>query len=370
MGLFDKLFSGKEEEEKKTGSGKKAPRLFTSPQQAQKAGAAPSQPSAAPGAAQKSSASRRQAAKKTPSGKQAPATPADKPGPSGKTKPPALAKSAAKPPAGAARKPDADSPAGDVASGDTVNLPRERRTTPPQSPPVKPSSGMEEPPHARRVSSRRSWRKRTSTKSRQLGQLLLKHESIQQRHLDEALDEQQRNGGLLGQILVRLGHCEKADIGRALARQRTITTIDLDDVAFEKEALAMLPRELCAEQRVLPFEKMGNLLCVAMTNVLDATTKTRIRETAKMQVKTFDAAWDQILEHIEKEYPAAAPAETTPAEGSPAGAVPSPETTAAATTSEPADAEDYIIELPEEEELASGGNGAKTDEADDSRTQN
>jgi hypothetical protein len=366
MGLFDKLFSGKEEENKGADK-KKGPRLFTSPQQAQSAGAAPPAQAPAPGgtrpSGKRAAAGGTSAAPKPAPGKEPAKAPPAKTAssPAGKTKAPAP-----KP----APKPASDATETVAPSGDTVNMPRAKRTTPPQSPPVKHPAGVTEPPHARSVSSRRSWRKRTSTKSRQLGQLLLRLETIQQKHLDEALDEQQRSGGLLGQILVRLGHCDKADVGRALARQRTITTIDLDDVVFEKEALAMLPRELCEEQRVIPFEKMGNLLCVAMTNVLDATTKTRVRETAKMQIKTFDAAWDQILEQIRKQYPEeaapsapAAPAAAAPSAPAPAGAEEAP------AGKEEEATEDFVIELPEEEELASGADGSKTDETDGSRTQ-
>ena len=177
-------------------------------------------------------------------------------------------------------------------------------------------------------------RKRASMKGKQLGALLLKNESVTEAQLEAALAHQQEKGGLLGQILIRADACKKADIGTVLKKQRTITTVLLPGVAFDAEALELLPRDFCIKHRLIPFEKIGSHLCLAMANVLDTQAKNDIKEMTKLQLKTFDAGWHDIeaaiKEHMGEAGPAAAGTEP---------AVSEPEETV----------EDLVIELPEEE---------------------
>ncbi len=176
---------------------------------------------------------------------------------------------------------------------------------------------------------------RASTKGKEIGAILLKDAKITEEHLDKALEIQRKKGGLLGQILVALGVCSKADIGAALRKQRTITTVVLDKVKFDPEALQTLPRPFCEKNRLIPFEKIGNQICVAMANVLDAQAKNEMKQMTQLQIKSFDASWVEIKAAIEREM-GGVEAESAPAP-------------AAAAKKEAA--EDIVIELPEDELL-------------------
>jgi hypothetical protein len=179
-----------------------------------------------------------------------------------------------------------------------------------------------------RPSARDSGRKiRKSVSNKQVGSLLVKAGSISNEQLDQALEIQADKDGLLGQILTELGYCSKADVGGALRKQRTITTVLLTNVKFDPEALALLGRDFCLRNRLIPFEKMGNQICVAMANVLDAQAKTDIKDKTQLQVKTFDASWQEIQQAITDHIP-----ETFDNK--------------AAAAAKP---DDLVIELPEEE---------------------
>jgi len=175
---------------------------------------------------------------------------------------------------------------------------------------------------------------RASTKGKEIGAILVKDAKISEEHLEKALEIQRKKGGLLGQILVALGVCSKADVGAALRKQRTITTVVLDKVKFDPEALQTLPRPFCEKNRLIPFEKIGNQLCVAMANVLDTQAKNEMKQMTQLQIKSFDASWVEIKAAIERELPSAD------------GAPPSPPPPVKKET-----AEDIVIELPEDELL-------------------
>ncbi len=180
--------------------------------------------------------------------------------------------------------------------------------------------------------SRSSRKKRVSLKNKQVGALLIKAGDVTEANVKEALAIQAEKGGLLGQILVELGYCTKGEIGKVLKKQRTITTVELTNLHFDPEALELLSRDFCERNRLIPFEKAGNQLCVAMANVLDPQAKTDIKERTQMQVKMFDAPWQEIKAAIDKHLPAEEAEVAAPA---------------AAGTKE--QEEDLVIELPDEE---------------------
>ncbi|MBN1257743.1 MAG: hypothetical protein JXA52_08570 [Planctomycetes bacterium] len=159
-------------------------------------------------------------------------------------------------------------------------------------------------------------RKRASIARRLIGNLLLAAEAIDKRQLKAALNQKEEKGGLVGQILLDLEACSLKDLEAALNKQRTITTVDITQIRFDKEALSLSTREICVKHCLIPFQMIGKMLCVAMNNVLDSEAKEEIREYAqthmkanskteeRFRLKLFDAAWQQINEAIESHYPA------------------------------------------------------------------
>ncbi len=187
-------------------------------------------------------------------------------------------------------------------------------------------------------------RKRASMKGKQIGQLLVKAEAITEDHLNRALDVQEKEGGMLGQIMVRLEICTRADVGSALRKQRTITTVELANVTFDPEATGLLEKDFCVQNRLIPFEKIGNQLCVAMANVLDTQAKNDIKEKTQLQLKAFDAAWPDIQSAIDRELTGENKAPAKPI-------------VEQAKEEESQSIEDLVIELPDEDEMIEFDNG-------------
>lgn len=118
----------------------------------------------------------------------------------------------------------------------------------------------------------------------------------------EALSVQRREGGVFGQILVRMGACSREDVGGALATQKTLTSIDLGQVEVDPEALKLITREGCLENGIVPFERFGSLLCLAMARPQNRSTVLIVKNATEMPVKPFKAAWDDIQSVIDTHY--------------------------------------------------------------------
>ena len=155
--------------------------------------------------------------------------------------------------------------------------------------------------------SRRS--SRFSMRSKQLGQLLLENGDVQAEQVAAALKQQEQQGGLVGQILQANGACTDAAIAAALLKQVQVTDVRCDELAVAPDVLELVPRELCEAERLCPFERLGNLLCLVMANPLNRKAITQIEEKTRLKVKSFKSIWAPISQLIDRSYGAPPPEE-------------------------------------------------------------
>ena len=86
-----------------------------------------------------------------------------------------------------------------------------------------------------------------------LGQLLVDGRVISQDQLRRALELKTATGQRLGEIVVELGFTTERAIAGALAEQYELEFVDLDAVALDKQAVALLPEELARRYEALPL---------------------------------------------------------------------------------------------------------------------
>src|SRR5579863_9262111 len=117
---------------------------------------------------------------------------------------------------------------------------------------------------------------RFSIRSKQLGQLLLESGDVQSEQVAAALQQQEQGGGLVGQILQQQGVCTAQAIGQALLKQVQVTDIRCEELQVPQEVASLLSQEFCEAEKLCPFERLGNLLCVVMGNPLNRRAITQI----------------------------------------------------------------------------------------------
>ncbi len=103
-----------------------------------------------------------------------------------------------------------------------------------------------------------------------LGDMLVKAQLITSQQLEEAMAIQKREGGKLGGIVVRQGYCTDQDIVSFLGMQYGVPAADLDQwPPISAEVIALLPAELTNRHKVLPLQRTGNVLTLAMSDPTD-----------------------------------------------------------------------------------------------------
>jgi type IV pilus assembly protein PilB len=120
---------------------------------------------------------------------------------------------------------------------------------------------------------------------RLLGQILKAQSVVREGQIQEALALQRKSGGLIGQVLIELGHAKAVDIARALAEQAGLEMADLTKLSPEKAALALVDGSFAHTFGVLPLKVQGRTLVVAISDPLNTAVLEDLRFTTGLELK-------------------------------------------------------------------------------------
>ena len=99
-----------------------------------------------------------------------------------------------------------------------------------------------------------------------LGELLLRHGSITQEKLDEALRQQKLKHRPLGELLVRMGFITDEALRQALSIQLNIAYVDLDRVEIDRALSRVINRNYARRHVLVPVSCLGQVLTVSMAD--------------------------------------------------------------------------------------------------------
>ncbi len=105
--------------------------------------------------------------------------------------------------------------------------------------------------------------------AKKLGDLLLEDNIITQQQLQDAIAEQRKNNGFLGQILVEKGFIDQVKLTQYLVKQSKAPHLSLQDYEIADQVGRIIPEDVCLRLQILPIDKLGRILTVAMVNPLD-----------------------------------------------------------------------------------------------------
>jgi len=138
--------------------------------------------------------------------------------------------------------------------------------------------------------------------NKQLGELLIERGVISKGQLEEALDCQRNKGGLIGEILVELGFVKEEDIAQALTAQYGFPYLPLCNYEVNPEVAHIVPRRVARQYLVLPIDKIGNNLTLAMSNPLNIQAVEDVELLTGCNVQAFVSTSSDIKKAIDKYY--------------------------------------------------------------------
>lgn len=135
-----------------------------------------------------------------------------------------------------------------------------------------------------------------------LGQMLLKAGIIDQKQLENALENQREEGGRLGYNLVKMDLISEEELNNYLSRQNRIEAVNIDKVKIPQEVLNLVSAKLALRYEVVPVEKEGRKLVVAMADPQNLFTIDDLRFSLGMEIEPHICASSMIQRALHKFY--------------------------------------------------------------------
>jgi len=137
---------------------------------------------------------------------------------------------------------------------------------------------------------------------KQLGELLVEMGLVTKDQLQHSLEVQKDKGGLIGQVLVDLGYVSEEAIAQAITAQYGFPYLPLENYEIDQEIVKIVPKNVAIQYCLIPVDKIGSNLTIAMANPLNNQAVEDIALLSGSYVQLFVSTASDIKRAIEKYY--------------------------------------------------------------------
>ncbi|RME69969.1 MAG: hypothetical protein D6776_12295, partial [Planctomycetota bacterium] len=138
---------------------------------------------------------------------------------------------------------------------------------------------------------------------KRLGELLVGQGLVTQAQVEEALAQQQRTGRPLGEVLVRLGYVTEADVAQCLCAQFGKPYIKPSLYDIPKEVLSLLPPLLMVEHDLVPLDRFGDTLTIAIGGMPTSEVLQKIETQTSLRVAFFISTATEVRKLLAQHFP-------------------------------------------------------------------
>ncbi len=137
-----------------------------------------------------------------------------------------------------------------------------------------------------------------------LGQILINAGAITDEQLEEVLQKQKTEKKRLAEILIEDKIVTEQQVCKALEKQLFIPYIDLDTIQIEEGLNSLIPENMAQQNMIIPIEKEGRFLTVAVADPLNYQGIKDIAIFTKLKVKPVIAEPTKISGKLREMYAA------------------------------------------------------------------
>ncbi len=145
--------------------------------------------------------------------------------------------------------------------------------------------------------------KSMSHASKPLGEILVEATLITPSQLEKALDYQKETGLRLGDSLVKLGYIDNTQKVEFLAKQLGVPVASTKQFAeADTNIIALIPEYVAKENHCMALKKEGDVLTVAMIDVMDLMLLDNLRDITELTIEPVLTTKDIVDPSIERYY--------------------------------------------------------------------
>ncbi|MCB9061859.1 MAG: type II secretion system ATPase GspE [Halobacteriovoraceae bacterium] len=136
-----------------------------------------------------------------------------------------------------------------------------------------------------------------------IGELLIKHTNLTEKQLNEALETQKEQGGLVGEILLGKEYIKASDITRVVCIQMNIPYIDDFDIDnIDPNIIMEIPINYARSQEVIPIIETDFDVTIALTDPFNFNVINDMGELFRKEIKIITSPLEKINAAINKVY--------------------------------------------------------------------
>ena len=139
-------------------------------------------------------------------------------------------------------------------------------------------------------------------KEKKIGEILLENGFITKKILDEALDYQAKYGGNITEYLIKGGYISENELARCLSSQFGYPFLPLKAYDVPMMIVNLIPVEVAKKYRLMPIDKMEDIITVIMADPLDLKAIDEVRKITGCSVQPFVGMLSDIKDAIEFYY--------------------------------------------------------------------
>lgn len=125
---------------------------------------------------------------------------------------------------------------------------------------------------------------------------------IDETSLANALEVQKKDGGTLGQALVKAGAVDEITYTEYLGKVFSLPVVNLNEVEIEIECIDRIPDDVARKFQVLPISRSGRVLTIAMANPSNIFAIDDIKFITGLEVRSVVAGEMAVKQAIDKYY--------------------------------------------------------------------
>ena len=142
--------------------------------------------------------------------------------------------------------------------------------------------------------------------AQKLGNFLVREGLITPEQLENALQEQKANGGMLGSNLVKMGYIEEAELMEFMSKQFGVPSTDPSKLDVDPDVIEMIPGNIVNKYRIVPISLEGQTLTIAMVDPSNIFIIDDIKFLTRKNIRVTVATESSIKSAMDRFYDAGA----------------------------------------------------------------
>ncbi|HMA64583.1 MAG: GspE/PulE family protein [Fibrobacterota bacterium] len=137
---------------------------------------------------------------------------------------------------------------------------------------------------------------------KRIGDILIEQGLITPEQLKAGLDEQRNCGLQLGKCLTKLGFLSETKLLDVLSAQLDVTHVVLENFAFSRELLRIIPEEMARKYKAIPLYEQDGMVTFAMADPSNLRTLDHLKFKTGKEIEAVIATEKSIVTAIDKNY--------------------------------------------------------------------